>query len=232
MKRKIRRPFLCVNPKSYLYGDGSLKLALVADELAGKYDIDILFTGKDIDLKEIKKATKNLIITAQHMDGIEPERAMGGVLPVALKEAGVEATFLNHAECQRTFNQLSAAIEKADKYDILTICCANTLKDSRALAKLEPDIMVCELNELIGTGKVADEEYMRSTNDAVRAASPKTLVLQAAGISTADDVYNAIRSGADGTGATSGIVCAKDPVKALTDMVGAIVRARKDFCEG
>lgn len=231
MKKQIRKPFFCVNPKSYLYGDAALELALVADELAAKYDIDILFTGKDIDLKEIKQKTNNLIITAQHMDGIEAERAMGGVLPVALKEAGVEATFLNHAECQRSFNELSSAIEKADKYEILTICCANSLKDSRALAKFKPDIMVCELNELIGTGKVADEAYMKSTNDAVRAASPNTMVLQAAGISTAEDVYNAIKSGADGTGATSGIVCAKDPIIALTNMIEAIAKAKKDFCK-
>ena len=34
MKRKIRVPFLIVNPKAYIYGQESLELAKVCDELA------------------------------------------------------------------------------------------------------------------------------------------------------------------------------------------------------
>jgi triosephosphate isomerase len=55
-------------------------------------------------------------------------------------------------------------------------------------------------------------------------------VLQASGISTAEDVYNAIiRGGADGTGATSGIVAKEDPLAALEEMIIAIARARDEI---
>jgi triosephosphate isomerase len=229
MKRKIRAPFFCVNPKSYLYGNESIALAIKADELAKKYDLDIFFTGKEVDLREIKRNTSNIIVTAQNMDGIEPERAMGGVLPVALIEAGVEATFLNHNECQRTFNELSMSLLKANKYDILSIVCASTLTDVKALAAFEPDVMICELNELIGTGKVADKEYLINSTKQVKAISKNTLVLQAAGISTPEDVYNVFKYGGDGTGATSGIVCQPDPVKAMIAMIEAVAKAREDF---
>jgi triosephosphate isomerase len=56
----------------------------------------------------------------------------------------------------------------------------------------------------------------------VKAISATTHVLQAAGISTPKDVTKAIRSGADGTGGTSGIVCADEPKAVLLTMLQAM----------
>lgn len=228
MKRKIRTPFFVVNPKSYLYGAESLALALEADRLAEEYDVDIFFTAQAVDLRMIRSRTSRIILTAQHMDGLTPGKGMGHVLPEALKDGGVEAVFLNHAENPMTIHQLARAMARADQLDILTFVCADTVEEARALAMLHPDVMICEPTSLIGTGKVSGDDYMRSTNDAVRSVSGSTLVLQAAGISTGKNVYDAIRSGADGTGATSGIVAAADPVAALREMIIALARAREE----
>ena len=65
MKRELRVPFLIVNPKAYIYGEESLELAKVCDQLAEEYDIDIIFTGQHVDLKQIAQETKNLIVTTQ-----------------------------------------------------------------------------------------------------------------------------------------------------------------------
>ena len=229
MKRKIRTPFFVVNPKSYLYGEGSLALALEADKLAEEFDVDIFFTAQAADLAMIASNTKNLIVTAQHIDGIKPGKGMGAVLPEAVKNAGAEATFLNHAEHPMTFSQLVKAVERADELDIITFICADTAVEAAAIAQLHPDIMICEPTSLIGTGKVSGKEYMGDTNDAVRSVSPDTLVLQAAGISNGQNVYDAIMSGADGTGATSGIVAAADPVSAMREMVAAVRQAADDL---
>lgn len=102
------------------------------------------------------------------------------------------------------------------------------LEEAKAIAMLHPDIMVCEPTSLIGTGKVSDDDYMHATNQGVKAVSPKTLVLQAAGISTSEDVYRAILSGADGTGGTSGIVKKPNPAEALQEMIEALDRARTE----
>lgn len=228
-KRKLRRPFFVVNVKSYLYGQRLLKLAKVADELAQKHDLDVLFTGQLVDLPMLKKETSNLIICAQHMEGLKPGKGMGHVLPDALKEVGVEATFLNHAENPMTMSELVKTIKRADELGILTVVCADSEVDGMALAHLRPDVMVCEQTSLIGTGKTADSSYMEATNKAVKSVSPTTLTLQAAGISTADDVYKAIMSGADGTGGTSGIVCAKDPEATLKEMLEALAKARDEI---
>jgi len=229
MKRTVRTPFFVVNPKAYLYGEGSLALALEADRLAEEYDVDIFFTAQACDLSLIAKATKRLIVTAQHMDGIKAGKGMGSVLPEAIKNAGAEATFLNHAEHSMSTSQLVSAVRRAAELDIIVLVCADSPEEARAIAELHPDIMICEPTSLIGTGNASDSEYKGRTNDSVRAVSPNTLVLQAAGISTDRDVYDAILSGADGTGATSGIVAAPDPVAAMRSMVKALCEAGREL---
>jgi triosephosphate isomerase len=228
--RKIRRPFFVVNPKSYLYGEKAVALARKADALAEKYDLDLFFTAQHVDLVRIKEAAPHLIVTAQHMDAIAPGRGMGAILPEGLKEAGVEATFLNHIEHAMTVAQLGDAIERAREVGILSIVCADSPLETAAVAAMKPDIMVCEPAKLIGTGVTSGEAYMKESGGIVKQLSPDTLVLQASGISTGEDVYNAIvAGGADGTGATSGIVAKPDPEAALEEMILAIVRARDDI---
>ena len=39
-----KKPFLVVNPKSYLYGQKSLELALAADRVAADTGLEIYFT--------------------------------------------------------------------------------------------------------------------------------------------------------------------------------------------
>ena len=230
-KRELRRPFFVCNPKSYLYGEQALKLAKTADELAERYDVDILFTGQLIDLAMLRKQTKHLIICAQTMESLKPGKGMGHILGDGLKEAGVQATFLNHAENPMTVAELIKTVKRCNELDILTVICADAEAAARAIAMLQPDVMVCEQTSLIGTGKTADASYMEATNHLVKSISPATKTLQAAGISTGADVYKAIMSGADGTGGTSGIVCAKDPAAALTEMIEALVKAREEIKE-
>lgn len=230
-KIELRRPFFVVNPKSYLYGDELIALAKHADELAEKYDFDVLFTAQLIDLPRLIDECPHLIPCAQYMESLKPGRGMGHVLPEALAAAGVKATFLNHAENPATVHELASTIARANEVGILTVVCADSVEEGEWIAHLHPDVMVCELTSLIGTGQVAGEDYMRSSTEAVKRVSPQTKVLQAAGISTGEDVYNAIMYGADSTGGTSGIVAAEDPFATLDEMFEALDRARTDIAK-
>ena len=62
----------------------------------------------------------------------------------------------------------------------------------------------------------------------VEVASFNVAVMVASGITTADDVYNVIHLGADGTGGTSGILKAPDPAVRVQEMADAILRAQKE----
>lgn len=228
-KTSLRRPFFVVNPKSYLYGEKLRELAKKTDELCEKYGLQSLFTAQLIDLAWVVENCPHLIACAQTMESLRPGRGMGHVLPEALAAAGVKATFLNHAENPMTVHELSATIARANEVGILTCVCADSIEEARAIAELHPDIMTCELTSLIGTGEVAGEDYMRASTEAVKAISPKTMVLQAAGIHSGENVYDAIMFGADATGGTSGIVAADDPFATLDEMFAALDRARADI---
>ncbi|WP_284141792.1 triose-phosphate isomerase [Virgibacillus sp. LDC-1] len=221
-------PFFMINPKSYLTGKEILKLAIAADRLAGQVDFDVYFTAQYVDLRLLADQTENLIITAQHMDGIDLGRGMGFVTADALKEAGVTATMINHAEHSLTLNEVVQSVEKAKEKGITSIVCADSVKEAKAVAMLNPDIILCEPTELIGTGQTSDDQYIQKTNQEIRAISTDVLVMQAAGISTPEDVYRTIAAGADGTGCTSGIVLADDPINMIENMLKAVKEAHNN----
>ena len=225
----LQRPFFVVNPKSYLYGEKLHQLAKKVDELCESYGFQSLFTAQLIDLSWVIQNCPHLIPCAQTMESLKPGRGMGHVLPEALAEAGVKATFLNHAENPMTIHELASTIVRAKEVGILTCVCADSVEEARAIAQLKPDIMTCELTSLIGTGQIASKDYMQSSTRAVKEISPNTMVLQAAGISSGQDVYDAIIYGGDATGGTSGIVAAKDPFATLSEMFEALDRARRDL---
>lgn len=225
---KIRKPFFIVNPKAYIYGKEVLNLALVTDELAKENDIDCLFTAQLVDIPAIVERTSHLIVTAQHMDPLVPGRGMGHVLPEALKASGVKAVVLNHAEDPLTLSNLDKTIKRAREVGLLTIVCADTVEQCKAVAQLGPDMMICEPTSLIGTGNTSDDEYIKQTNHAIRSVSPDILIMQAAGVSTGDDVYRVLRGGADGTGGTSGIIKAPDRKAKLVEMIGALKKVQDE----
>lgn len=221
-KIKIKQPFFVFNPKSYLFGKELLDIVKVADELAQKNSISIFVTAPFADISSIANNTTNIIVTAQHMDGIKPGRGMGLVLPESLYDAGARATFLNHAENSLTLSELTKSIDRANDLNMITIVCADSISEAKMVAMLNPDIILCEPTELIGTGETSDDSYIKKTNEVIKNINPNILVMQAAGISTADDVYRIISLNADGTGCTSGIVAADNPKEMLKNMISAL----------
>lgn len=223
----MQSPFLIVNPKSYLYGNESLKLAKAADQAAKDTGLPIIFTCPYADVRMIRENTENIIVCVQSMDPLTPGGGMGHVLPESLKEAGADAVFLNHAENPKTLSDLYACIRRAAELDMTSIVCADSITEAKAVACMNPDVVLAEPTDLIGTGQVADDAYTMEAIDQVRKVNPDVLVVVASGVSTAEDCYNMIRLGADGTGGTSGILNAPSPAVRIREMAEAIVRAVK-----
>jgi triosephosphate isomerase len=223
-----KKPFLIVNPKSYLYGQKSLDLAMAADRVAADTGLEIYFTCPYADIRMISEKTEHIVVCAQSMDPLTPGRGMGHILPESLYEAGARAVFLNHAENPKTVAQLAACIRRAKELGMTAIVCADSVAEARAVACLDPDTVLAEPTDLIGTGKVADDSYTTETVKALNAINPDVLVMIASGVSTAQDCYNVIKLGADGTGATSGILNAPSPAVRVREMAEAIVKAGKE----
>lgn len=221
----IKPPFFEIGPKAYLWGDKMLELAKVIDEAATKLDVDVIVTPQYTDIPLLAQNTKRIHVYAQHMDALEPGRGLGSVLPEAVKAAGAEGVMLNHAEKKLDLETLAATIKRADQLGLATIVCTDTLEEIKAVAALEPNIIVAEPTALIGTGQTSDMDYVLDTIAAVKAINPEIMVLQGAGISNGQDVYNVIAAGAEATGSTSGIIKAQDPATMVWEMLTALREA-------
>ena len=225
MATKITAPFFEIGPKSYLYGDEILELALAADAASEKYGVDIIFTCPVVDIRRVKEATKRIHVFAPHMDPIPVGRGLADILPESLVAAGAEGVMLNHVEKPVTFEVLAATIQRANEVGLTTIVCADSMADASKIATLAPDIIVAEPSELIGTGVSVGPEYVEAAMKSVKNVNENILVLTAAGISNGTDVYNTIMAGADATGSSSGIVKAADPGAMVFEMLEALRQA-------
>lgn len=229
VKCKIRPPFFETSVKNYIFGDAVLEYARVADAAAKEYDVDVLFVAPYTEIRRVRENTEHLIVLAPYMDAIRPGRGIADVLPEAIKAAGAQGVVLNHSERPISLNSLRKTIDRANELDLLTFVCADTIAEAQAIAHLHPDIMNPEPTELIGTGKASDMAYVREAIQAVKAIDPSILVEQAAGITTAQQVYDFIMAGSEAAGSASGILNSPDPYGLLTEMVHFVSKARADL---
>ena len=229
--KKIKLPFFEIGPKSYLYGDDILELAKAADAASEKYGVDIIFTTPVVDIRRVREATKNIHVFAPHMDPISVGRGLADILPESLVAAGADGVMLNHIEKPLSFEILKATIIRANEVGLMTIVCADSLAEASRIAVLNPDIIVAEPSELIGTGVSVGKGYVEAATNSVKGINPEILVLTAAGISNGEDVYNTIIAGADATGSSSGIAKAKNREAMVDEMISAVRRAWDERCK-
>ncbi len=221
----IQAPFFEIGPKSYLYGEEIIDLAKAADAASEKYHVDIIFTTPLVEIARVKAATKRLHVFAPHMDPLRPGRGLADVLPESLAAVGAEGVMLNHAEKPLSISVLRQTILRADEVGLTTIVCADSIAEAGMIARLNPNIIVAEPSELIGTGITSGPEYVEASMRAVKDVNPDILVLQGAGISNGNDVYRTISAGAEATGSSSGVVKAPDRAAMVEEMISAVRRA-------
>jgi triosephosphate isomerase (TIM) len=224
---EIIPPFFEIGPKAYLYGKKVLELALHADKVSKKYAVQVIITPQYVDIPLLAREMENVLVFAQHMDSLELGRGVGSVLPEALKAAGAVGVLLNHAEKRLAKDELERTIKRADQIGLATMVCADTLQDAARIAHMEPNIIIAESPALIGVGKrdADDRLAIDRINRAVREIDPEIRVLHGAGISCGRDVYDVIAAGAQGTGSTSGIVLASDPLGMVEEMIRSVREA-------
>lgn len=224
----VTPPFFEFGPKCYLYGEYMLALARAIDESAIRHDVDIILTVGYTDIRLIAENTQRINVFAPHMDPLPIGAGSGAVLAEAIKDAGAVGVQLNHCEKPLTRDVLGQTIHRAKETGLATMVCADTLDDVKWIAAMSPSVLVAEPTELIGTGTTSNDHYVQSTLAAVQAINPDVMVLQAAGISSGNDVYNVIRKGAQGTGCSSGIAKASDPAAMAEEMISSVRRAWND----
>jgi len=224
---RLKEPVIAINFKSYVEatGERALKIAKAAEKVYKETGITIVVAPQLVDLYRIAQEVE-IPVFAQHIDPIKPGSHTGQVLPEAVKEAGAVGTLLNHSENRMILADLEAAIRRAEEVGLTTIVCSNNPAVSAAVAALNPDYVAVEPPELIGTGipvSKAKPEVITNTVELVRRVNPEVKVLTGAGISTGEDVKKALELGTVGVLLASGVTKAKDPEKAIKNLVSLIV---------
>lgn len=219
MKPQIRAPFFEIGVKNYLFGEDVIKLALAADAAAEEFDVDVLFIAPYTEIRSVAERTKHLIVIAPYMDLISPGRGIADVLPEAVKAAGAKGVVINHCERPMSLSAVKKTIERANELDMLSFVCADTIIEAQAIALLHPDVINPEPTELIGSGETSSMSFVLDSIRMIKRINPAILVEQAAGITKGRQVFDFIMTGAEGTGASSGICTAADPCAAAREMI-------------
>ncbi len=222
---KLVPPLFEIGLKGYLWGEKALELARAADRLSEKYGIMIIFDPQYVDIPIIAREAQHLLIFAQHMDPVEVGRGVGAVLPEALKAAGASGVLLNHVERRLTLSDIARNIQRADEVGLCTLVCADTPAEAAAIAQLQPNMVLAEPPDFIGTERTLATENRAFISESIRLVkkvNPEIIVFNSAGIRTAEDVASVIRAGAEATGTTSGILRAEDPFRRMEEMIATL----------
>ena len=220
-KRLLRPPFFEIGPKQYLYGDQVLELALIADEASKKHDVQVIFTTPFPDIRMVADATKNLIVFSPHMDPITTGRGLADILPESVRAAGADGVMLNHIEKPLPYVTLNNTMKRAKELAMLTLIITDSAVEAQAAALLAPDVITAEPAELIASGQMSSLDYIRISVEKIHKINPDIFVLVGAGIKSGEDVYRVISEGADASGSSSAVACAKDPKSLINEMLKA-----------
>ncbi|NPV63100.1 MAG: triose-phosphate isomerase [Methanotrichaceae archaeon] len=202
-------------------GEAAVRLAEICEDVSRQYSVEIVVAAQAADIHAICQAVK-IPVFAQHVDGVGFGGFTGHVTATSLKEAGARGTLINHSERRLRLAEIEASLSACKSLGLSTIVCTNNVATTRAAAALEPDFVAVEPPELIGSGipvSKADPDVVRESVRAVKNIAPQVRVLCGAGISRGEDLSAALELGSEGVLLASGIIKARDPGKALEDLV-------------
>jgi triosephosphate isomerase len=223
--RKISLPLVLVNFKCYLEATGNkaVQLANYAEQASERFGVTVAVAPQATDLRLVSQRTK-VPVFAQHMDPIQPGSHTGHVLAESVLEAGASGILVNHSERRLEANIIEDTITRARDLSLATVVCANSSSIAAAIASLGPDMIAVEPPELIGSGVAvskAKPEVITDTVARIRRINSEVTILCGAGITSGEDVREALRLGTQGVLVASGIVKAKDQLAAIEDLAGA-----------
>ncbi|MGA9139760.1 MAG: triose-phosphate isomerase [Methanocella sp.] len=219
------QPVIILNYKTYVESAGmkGRVLTRMAHEVMKEKGVRIIVCPQTPDLYLQKDS--GIEVFAQHVDAIEPGSHTGHVLPLALVEAGVSGSLINHSEDRQPADKISRCVALCRQHKLISVVCAESIEKVREVAAFKPNYIAIEPPELIGSGipvSKADPDIVKNSVKAVEAIDPSIIVLCGAGISKGEDVKAALELGTAGVLLASGVVKAKDPKKALLDLVSMI----------
>lgn len=221
-----KTPVIIVNFKLYRQGtgDNAYSLLKTMEKVWEERGVSLIASLNPLDLGALRDKV-NIPLIIQHADATDFGAFTGSINLEISKERGANGVLINHSEKRLNIADIDYLVERAKSLGLISVVCANNSRVSGALAFLKPNFIAMEPPELIG-GNIsvskAKPEAITETIEAVKSVA-NIPVLVGAGIKNREDVKRAMELGAEGVLVASGIVKAKNPEKALNDLIDGMM---------
>ena len=225
-RRQSSEPFILINFKTYLESTGkrAVELSKKMEAVARNMDVKVGVAPQFCDIQQVASQVQ-IPVFSQHVDPVTPGAFTGHVLAESVRAAGASGTIINHSERNIRLLEIANVVERSREVGLTTVTCAGTTKLAAAVALVEPDMVAIEPPELIGSGRAVSKERPEIVSESVkriRSVNPNVRILCGAGITTGEDVYAALKLGAEGVLVASGVVKATKPEDVLMDFCKAV----------
>jgi len=198
-------------------GSAAIKLLSCVKKVSEETGVEIIPAVQPTDIYRVKREL-GIEVWAQHMDPIEPGKNMGWLSAYAIKDAGASGIVINHSEHKMDDDHVKKILDKAKQYDLKSVICGFNPEMMIKFDAWEPDYLSYEREDMIGMGVSMITKEADNIKKLVSVLK-RPLVI-GAGISTGEDIKQAIKLGAVGAILASGFVLAKDPEAKLRELAG------------
>jgi triosephosphate isomerase len=217
----LRAPFFEIGPKNLLRRTELEQLARAAGRACSEYDVDVVLTVPTSMVAPIAELRTGVQVFAQNMDTDTLGASVGRVTAESLVDAGAAGVMLNHDSNPLTEEELLLAVRRAQETGLQTMVCAGSASDALRYTDLRPTAVLLEPAALIGTTGGGARGWIRPTNAAMRGVDPDVLAMHAGGVASPSIARRIMAAGADGTGSTSGVLTADNPLAAARSFIAA-----------
>lgn len=219
----MKTPVIIVNFKTYSTASGknAVALAKICGKVAKETGVSVAVAVSALDVHSVASAV-SIPVFCQHIDDAEPGQSTGAITAENAKENGAFGTLLNHSEKRLRIDVLEKSIKKAKEAGLFVVACANDSDTGKAISAFDADMIAVEPPELIGGNVSVSSAKPGVISDSVLKICGRqkcSRVIVGAGVKTKEDVKKAIELGASGVLVASGVAAAKEPEKALRELV-------------
>lgn len=213
--------FLSLKTYKESTGEAAIRLLSCVKKVSKETGVKIIPAVQPTDIYRVKKELR-IEVWAQHMDPIEPGKNMGWLSPYALKEAGASGLVINHSEHKMDNAHVKKILDKAKEYGLKSVICGFDVEMVKTFDSWGPDFISYEREDMIGTGISMLTKEKENIKYLVSVL--KNPLIIGAGISTGEDIRQAIKLGAKGAILASGFVLAKDPEAKLRELAEGFIK--------
>ena len=231
MRAGLTEPFFEFGPKNLLRLPEIVGVAAAGQAAGAGCGVSVVVTVPTALIAPVRAAVPDVLVFAQGMDLDELGPSVGRVTAESLADAGADGVMLNHVANPLAPDRLRCGVGRAHANDLMTMVCAGTAEEVRHLLPLRPTTILFEPPDLIGHTGGTDRPWIQRVDDEVRAVAPGVLMMHAGGVGTPSDARQIMRSGAAGTGSTSGVLRDESPARAVGWFIEAVRRGFDDHKE-